>query len=83
VLQLSEKIKEFCEVDIDALWHRDLRSWARWGDSIELLLERASDSIASARTLLEVDNLRQVNGLLSSAEASQFAKWLRSVEVGN
>lgn len=81
VLELEEKIRDFKILDIDALRHEDLGYWVKWADSVNSTLERATQSIAFGRKLLQPSNLRPFNRLLKTPLAkAQFRTYLRSLE---
>jgi hypothetical protein len=56
-VQLEENIKEFKDVHIDTLQHKDLSRWNRWTQTIERTLDAARDSVALGRILLTQQNL--------------------------
>ena len=78
VIELGEKMKEFRAIDIDALTHRELRTWSRWVDSVEPSLERAKAAIIEARVLLAPANLLQLDKVLNSKESAQFRAWVKT-----
>jgi len=56
-VRLEEKIKEFKEVQIDALQLKDLIRWSKWTQTIENTLASARDAITMGRLLLTRSNL--------------------------
>jgi galactokinase len=70
VLDLKANLREFkdMDMDIDSLTYDELRHWAKWADSVENTMERATNAIALGGDLLTQSNLEPFSRVLVKRE---------------
>lgn len=80
VLDLETNLREFKDKDIDSLTYDELRRWAKWADSFENTLERATNAVALGGILLAQSNLEPFSRVLVKREDnSLFRAYLRGL----
>lgn len=80
MLDLETNLREFKDKDIDSLTYDELRRWAKWADSFENTLERATNAVALDGILLAQSNLEPFSRVLVKREDnSLFRAYLRGL----
>jgi hypothetical protein len=80
-VQLDEHIKEFKDVNIDTLQHKDLSRWNRWEQTIERTLDAARDSVAHGRVLLTQQNLTPLLRRFDPTSAQEEERFRRFLDT--
>jgi hypothetical protein len=78
---VSERIKELTETNIDLLTFEQLRKWSRWLGELDAVLERAVRAVRNGRMLLTKDNLIKFSDAvgLDSWEHQEFGAHLNQL----
>ena len=80
VTDLQQQLDAFRQVQIDTLTSRELGNWVKWTDSVDRKLERARDSVAHGRRLLDPLNLEPFRRVLDGREDQlMFRVYLRAL----
>lgn len=80
VLDLEANLREFKEKDIDSLTYDELRRWAKWTDSVDSTMERATNAVLLGGDLLTQPNLEPFSRVLMKHENnSLFRAYLRGL----
>jgi hypothetical protein len=80
VLDLESRLNEFRQVSISDLTYEELRRWVKWCNSVEGTLERAVQSVAAGRALLDPQNLEVLGDLLTDGDGWAFEKYLETLK---
>lgn len=63
IVQIFDELKAFKKLSIDELTNAQLTRWKKWATSVDLSLDKASESIAYGRVLLTRENLEPLSKL--------------------
>lgn len=79
---LESNLKLFKSKNIDVLSFEELKSWSKWINSVDQVLESAERIVVMGSNLLTKENLEPFNQLLNSKkDKSSFNSYLRGLEV--
>ncbi len=76
---VSEKLKELNEIQIDSLTYEQLSKWSRWLGALDAILDRATDAIQSGRRFLTQENLLPLADAadVNTEDNDRYIKFLR------
>ena len=82
IVQILDELKAFKKVSIDELTNAQLTRWKKWATSVDLTLDKASESIAYGRVLLTKENLEplsKLENLDKNGELERFNAFLEQL----
>jgi len=82
MVQILDELKAFKGVDIDALTNSQLIRWKKWATSVDVIMDRAIESVEHGRRLLTKENLAQllnINGFDLHEERERFTAYLEQL----
>lgn len=81
IIDLTENLDAFKELDIDSLSYEDLRRWTKWAGTVENKLEKARSALSYGDSLLTRDNLEPFLKVIPRGEeSSMFRTFLKELQ---
>jgi hypothetical protein len=82
MVQVLDELKAFKSLSIDELTKPQLTRWKKWATSVDLILDRAAESVEHGRRLLTKENLSpllRIEGLDKNGELERFEAYLEQL----
>lgn len=82
MVQILDELKAFKKISIDDLTKAQLIHWKKWATSVDVIIDRAVESVEHGRRLLTRENLTpllQVDGLDKNGELERFTAYLEQL----
>lgn len=81
VLDLTENLGKFKQLDIDCMTYEELRHWSKWTGTVETTLEKARMVIEAGNALLKPENLEPFLSVLPKGEErTSLRNYLKELE---
>jgi hypothetical protein len=82
MVEILDELKAFKAVNIDTLTNSQLVKWKKWATSVDVIMDRAIESVDHGRRLLTKENLTQllqINGFDLYEERERFIAFLEQL----
>lgn len=82
MVEILDELKAFKGVNIDMLTNSQLVKWKKWATSVDVIMDRAIESVEHGRRLLTKENLAQlleINGFDLHEERERFEAFLEQL----